>query len=118
MNEALHEAIAAVIPSCYRTVAPANAPTPYVIWQRIGGETSEYLDNEDSQVDGADVQIRIFSPDIRDPERLMPLLGSALRQHPDLTIRPVGNYRDDFDHDMNLFVADQDFEVNYHNTYN
>lgn len=113
MDEALHEAIAAVIPSCYRTVAPVNAPTPYVIWQRIGGDTSEYLDNEDSQVDTADVQIRIFSPDIRDPERLMQQLVSTLRQHPDLTIRPVGNFRDDFDHDMNLYVADLDFEITY-----
>ena len=113
MNEALHEAIAAVIPSCYRTVAPANAPTPYVIWQRIGGDISEYLDNEDSQVDTADVQIRIFSQDIRDPERLMPQLVGALRQHPELTIRPVGNFRDDFDHDMNLFSADQDLLVSY-----
>ena len=113
MDEALHEAISAVIPSCYRTVAPANAPTPYVIWQRIGGDTSEYLDNEESQVDTADVQIRIFSPDIRDPERLMQQLVSALRQHPDLTIRPVGNFRDDFDHDMNLFSADQDLLIFY-----
>ncbi|EFI63718.1 MULTISPECIES: DUF3168 domain-containing protein [Comamonas] len=118
MDEALHAAIAAVIPNCFGTVAPANAQTPYVIWQRIGGDTSEYLDNEDSQLDGADVQIRIFSQDVLEPKRLMPLLVSALRQHPDLTIRPVGNFRDDFDHDMNLFVADRDFEVNYHNTYN
>ena len=113
MDEALHEAIAAVIPSCYRTVAPANAATPYVIWQRIGGDASEYLDNEESQVDSADVQIRIFSPDIRDPERLMQQLVRALRQHPDLTIRPVGNFRDDFDHDMELFSADQDLVVKF-----
>lgn len=94
-------------------MAPANAPTPYVIWQRIGGDISEYLDNEDSQVDTADVQIRIFVCDILDPERLMPQLVGALRQHPELTIRPVGNFRDDFDHDMNLFSADQDLLVSY-----
>ncbi|MCO8251106.1 tail completion protein gp17 [Comamonas thiooxydans] len=113
MDEALHAAIAAVIQSCYGTVAPANAQTPYVIWQRFGGDTSEYLDNEDSQVDAADVQIRIFSQDILEPKRLMPQLVSALRQHPELTIRPVGIFRDDFDHDMNLFSADQDFKVSY-----
>lgn len=113
MDEALHAAIAAVIPNCFGTVAPANAPMPYVIWQRIGGETSEYMDNEDSQVDGADVQIRIFSQDILEPKRLMPQLVSALRQHPDLTIRPVGNFRDDFDHDMGLFSADQDLLISY-----
>ena len=113
MDEALHAAIAAVIPNCFGTVAPANAQTPYVIWQRFGGETREYLDNEDSQVDGADVQIRIFSQDILEPKRLMPLLVSALRQHPDLTVRPVGNFRDDFDHDMELFSADQDLLIFY-----
>ena len=113
MDEALHAAIAAVIPSCYGTVAPANARTPYVIWQRFGGDTSEYLDNEDSQVDAADVQIRIFSQDVLEPKRLMPQLVSALRQHPELTIRPVGSFRDDFDHDMNLFSADQDLIVSY-----
>jgi hypothetical protein len=59
------------------------------------------------------VQIRIFSPDILEPKRLMPQLVSALRQHPELTIRPVGSFRDDFDHDMNLFSADQDFTVKF-----
>ncbi len=113
MDEALHAAIAAVIPNCFGTVAPANAQTPYAIWQRFGGDTSEYLDNEDSQVDAADVQIRIFSQDILEPKRLMPQLVSALRQHPELTIRPVGNFRDDFDHDMNLFSADMDLIVRY-----
>jgi len=113
MDEALHEAIAAVIPNCFGTVAPANAQTPYVIWQRIGGETSEYLDNEDSQVDGADVQIRIFSPEILEPKRLMQQLVSALRAHLDLIVRPIGNFRDDYDHDMDLYSADQDIRVSY-----
>lgn len=113
MDEALQAAIAAVIPSCYGTVAPAKAQTPYVIWQRFGGDTSEYLDNEDSQADSADVQIRIFSPEILEPKRLMPQLVAALRQHPELTIRPIGNFRDDFDHDMGLFSADQDLLVSY-----
>lgn len=113
MDEALHAAIAAVIPSCYGTVAPANAPTPYVIWQRFSGAGSEYLGNDDSQVETAMVQVQVFSTDIMEPKTLMPQLISALRQHPGLTIRPSGRWRDDYDHDMCLFVADQDFEVSY-----
>lgn len=113
MDDVLHSAIAAVIPNCYGTVAPANAPTPYAIWQRFGGSNSEYLDNEDSQVDTALVQVRIFSPEIQVPKALMPQLISALRQHPDLVIRPSGGFRDNYDHDMGLFSADQDFEVSY-----
>ncbi|MDN5537396.1 hypothetical protein [Comamonas sp.] len=117
MDEALHTAIAVVIPNCYGTVAPANAPTPYVIWQRFGGEGREYLDNEDSQVETVQVQIQvqvqIFSTGIMAPKTLMPLLISALRQHPDSMIRPSGRWRDDCDHDMCLFVADQDIEVSF-----
>lgn len=113
MDEILHAAIAAVIPNCYGTVAPANASNPYAIWQRIGGDSSEYLDNEDSQLDSADVQIRIFSTDILEPKRLMPQLVTALRQHPELTIRPLGIFRDDYDHDMSLFSADQDLSVSF-----
>lgn len=113
MDEVLQAAIAAVIPNCYGTVAPANAPTPYVIWQRYGGDSAEYLDNEAPQVETAEVQFRIYSLDILEPKRLMPQLVSALRQHPDLTIRPVGNFRDDYDHDMALFYADQDLRVSY-----
>lgn len=113
MDEALHAAIAAVIPNCYGTVAPANAPTPYVIWQRFGGSGSEYLGNEDSQVETAQVQVQVFGADIREPKTLMPQLISTLRQHPDLTIRPSGRWREDYDHEMNHFVADQDFEVSY-----
>lgn len=113
MDEALHAAIAAVIPNCYGTVAPANALTPYVIWQRFGGDGSEYLGNEDPQVETAQVQVQIFGAEIMEPKTLMPQLISALRLHPDLMIRPSGRWRDDYDHDMSVFVADQDFEVSY-----
>ncbi len=113
MDEVLHAAIAAVIPNCYGTVAPANAPKPYVIWQRIGGDPSEYLDNEDPQVDQALVQVDIFALEIMEPKQLMKALAAALRQHPDLTIRPNGGMRDDFDHDMQLFSAARDFTVSF-----
>lgn len=113
MDEVLHAAIAAVIPNCYGTVAPANAPKPYVIWQRIGGDPAEYLDNEDSQVDQALVQVEIFAAEILEPKGLMKALTTALRQHLDLTVRPNGGLRDDFDHDMQLFSAARDFTVSF-----
>lgn len=113
MDEALHAAIAAVIPHCYGTVAPADAPTPYAIWQRYDGESPEYLDNEEAQVETALVQIEIFAPDILTPKTLMPALRAALRGHAELTIRPRGGFRDDVHHDMGLFSASQDFAVSY-----
>lgn len=113
MDEVLHAAIPAVIPNCYGTVAPANAPKPYVIWQRIGGDPPEYLDNEDPQVDQALVQIEIYADEILDPKVLMRTLTTALRQHPDLTVRPNGGMRDDFDYDMQLFSAARDFTVSF-----
>lgn len=113
MDIELHAAIAAVIPHCYGTVAPADAPEPYVIWQRIGGEFSEYLDNDTSQVDTATVQVRVFSRDILQPKALIAQLCEALRQHPEMVIRPQGGYMDDYDHDMGLFVAEMMFDVGY-----
>lgn len=112
MDETLHAAIAAVIPNCYGTIAPATAQTPYVIWQRIGGEDSEYLDNtEEPQVQRAIVQIEAFSADVLEPKTQMQALTAALRQHPELIVRPVGGLRDDYHHDMELFSTAQDFEV-------
>lgn len=113
MDDALHAAIAAVIPNCHCPVAPAGTQAPYVIWQRFGGDSSDYLDNGDPQLEVADVQLRIFSDDVLEPKRLMPLLVSALRAHPDLVVRPIGNFRDDYDHDMDLYSADQDIRVSY-----
>lgn len=113
MDAILEEAIKAVIPSCHCPVAPPDADLPYVIWQRFGGESSDYLDNEDPQLEVAEVQLRIFSDDVLEPKRLMPLLIRALRAHPDLVIRPIGNFRDDYDHDMDLYSADQDIRVSY-----
>ena len=84
-----------------------------MIWQRFDGEGREYLDNEDSQVETVQVQVQIFSTGIMAPKTLMPLLISALRQHPDSTIRPSGRWRDDHDHDMCLFFVDQDIEVSF-----
>lgn len=113
MDEVLHAAIAAVIPNCYGTVAPANAAKPYVIWQRIGGDPPEYLDNEDPQVDQALVQVEIYADEILVPKALMKVLTTALRQHPDLVVRPNGGMHDDFDHDMQLFAAARDFTVSF-----
>lgn len=113
MDEVLHAAIAAVIPNCYGTVAPPNAARPYAIWQRIGGNAAEYLDNEDPQVDEALVQVEIFDSDILAPKALMKTLTTALRAHPDLTVRPDGGLRDDYDHDMQLFSAARDFTVSF-----
>lgn len=112
MDIELHEAIVAVIPNCYGTVAPPNAVAPYVVWQRFGGEDSDYLDPTDTaQVSKVQVQVKIYSTDVLEPKTLMNALTDALRAHETLLIRHVGKWRDDYDHDMNLFVADQDFEV-------
>lgn len=112
MDIELHAAIAAVIPNCYATVAEPNAVAPYVVWQRIGGPSKEYLDPEDApQVVRAHVQIRLFSADVLEPKIKMQALEAALRANADLVIRPMSQLRDDYDHDMSLFVADCDFEV-------
>lgn len=112
MDIAIHNAIAAVVPNCYGTVAPAGAAKPYAVWQRIGGEDSEYMDPADApQVSKVQIQVRVFSADALQPKTLMQTLTNALRAHEALVIRPIGKWRDDYDHDMNLFVADQDFEV-------
>lgn len=112
MDIAIHNAIAAVVPSCFGTVAPPNAAAPYAVWQRIGGEDPEYMDPADApQVSKVQIQVRVFSADALQPKTLMQTLTNALRAHETLVIRPIGKWRDDYDHDMNLFVADQDFEV-------
>lgn len=112
MDIAIHNAIAAVVPNCYGTVAPAGAAEPYAVWQRIGGEDAEYLDPADApQVSKVQIQVRVFSADALQPKTLMQALTDALRANTDMAIRPIGKWRDDYDHDMNLFVADQDFEV-------
>lgn len=112
MDIAIHNAIAAVVPNCFGTVAPPSAATPYAVWQRIGGEDAEYLDPADApQVSKVQIQVRIFSADALQPKTLMQALTDALRANADMVIRPIGKWRDDYDHDMNLFVADQDFEV-------
>lgn len=112
MDIELHEAIAAVIPNCYGTVAPPNAVAPYAVWQRFGGDESEYLDpTEVPQVSEVQIQVKIYSVDVLEPKTKMQALKTALAQHETLIIRPIGSWRDDYDHDMNLFVADQDFKV-------
>lgn len=112
MDIAIHSAIAAVVPNCFGTVAESGAVAPYAVWQRIGGEDAEYLDSEDApQVSKVQIQVRIFSADVLEPKTKMQALTDALRAHETLVFRPIGKWRDDYDHDMNLFVADQDFEV-------
>ncbi|RMX06714.1 DUF3168 domain-containing protein [Corticibacter populi] len=113
MDQILHDAIAAVIPATFATVAPPNSPLPYAIWQRIGGDPGEYLDNEPPQVEHALVQVTVFGLDTASIKLLVHQLTAALREHDYLIVSPDGGFRDDYDSDMELFSAAQDYNVRW-----
>lgn len=113
MDNALHTAIAEIVPECYAITAPQTRGSLYAIWWRIGGEPGNYLDQEPPQVDHALVQIDVWGEDAMQVKTSMQQLKGALRDDDRMIITPVGNWRETYDPDMQLFCASHDFDVRF-----
>lgn len=114
MDEILHAAISEHVNECYAITATAP-PTGdlYAIWWRIGGDPSIYLDNENPQVDHAIVQVDVWGNDALRVKHAMQTIKVALHNNNELCIHPVGNWRENYDAEMQLFCASQDFSVRF-----
>lgn len=113
MKAELRQVILVFCPRVFLSVAPTGTQKPYITFQRIGGDALEYMDNEAPEARNSLVQIDVWSKDPDEADALLEQIKTALRQVEGFTAQPTGEARDDYDHDMEVYGASQDFNVWY-----
>jgi len=111
MEVALYQALAAICPRTFPTVAPASTVRPYVTYQQIGGQATNYLDDTQPNLRNAYMQVNVWANDPLEAITMMQQIEAELRSDQNFIARPQGAFRSDYDHDMEVYGASQDFDI-------
>ena len=108
MESDLFNLLKAVCPRVFPDIAPTSTVKPYVTWQQIGGDVLNPLDNSAPGVRNATIQINVWSATRVEANALMNQIEDAMRPFP---ARPVSASFSDYDHDMLVYSAQQEFNL-------
>lgn len=111
LEKKLHTLLVTVCPRVWPGVAPVSTPRPYVTWSEFGGQALEYLENTRPDLRNAFVQINVWSSDPQEAIALMLQIDNVLRNASTLLVRPQAAAQTDYDPDMLVHGARQDFSV-------
>ncbi len=78
----------------HEEIAPQDTPTPYVVWQVIGGHAHQHLDTP-AHLDDTQYQIMVYSPDRQQAYAVRELVRQALEMHSWILNPNLTNYEDD-----------------------
>lgn len=95
----------------YPDIAPANAAKPYVTFTQIGGEVVNLIEDAVVTVKNGRFQFNVWGTTRAQCSALILQIEEALVVSPLFQARPIGAARSDYDYDMALFGAMQDFSV-------
>jgi hypothetical protein len=108
LEEKLTAALRTVCPRVFRGTASVGTEQPYITYQRIGGQSVNFMDNAMPDKRNALVQINVWGGD---PDALIQQVELTLRAATDMQATPQGESRDADEPDMELAGASQDFDI-------
>lgn len=108
LEEKLTTLLRGLCPRVFRITAPVGTEQPYITYQRIGGQSVDFIDNAIPSKRNALVQINVWGGD---PDALIQQVELALRTSTDMQAAPQGESRDADEPDMELVGASQDFDI-------
>ncbi|WP_376750746.1 tail completion protein gp17 [Comamonas terrigena] len=88
MEVMLREALESVCGAVFPSVAPHGATGPYIIWQRVGGRDTTYLDNSAGPRNSR-VQISVWSLSKFESGQLLERVDAVLREHEEMSCKPT-----------------------------
>jgi hypothetical protein len=100
--------IETVCPRVFPVVAPTKTERPYVTYQFIGGEVLNPLDNSIPGLRNKSVQVNVWADTHKSANALIAQIEDAMRAMP---ARPVADSFSDYDHDMEVYSAQQEFNL-------
>lgn len=110
MESDLYARLVAICPRVYPDVAPTSTARPYVTYQQIGGETIDPLDNSAPGKRNAVIQINVWSNTRSEANAISHQIEDSMRL---MSARPQGASLSDYDYDMLVYGAQQDFALWY-----
>ena len=92
-------------------VAPMSTVRPYIVYNQVGGEVVSYLANTVPTQQNGRFQFNVWADTRATCAAVMLQVETALVTSTEMQATPVGAPHGDFDHDMDLFGAMQDFSI-------
>jgi hypothetical protein len=105
----LYAVLAAVTPRVFPDFAPVTTQRPYVTYQQIGGEVFNPLSNDDPGIRHSAMQISVWADTRVQAMTLSRSIEAAMRAATAFTARPDSAATGDFDADIPVYGASQDF---------
>lgn len=110
-DEKLTALLRLICPRTFCDFAPTDTERPYCTYQVIGGDTLSYLDAVVPNKENAEVQISIWSDSRLEATAMIKRVEVAMIMSPDFQASPLSSAAADYDADMNVRSARQDFTV-------
>ena len=95
----------------YPDVAPLTTVRPYIVYNQVGGIALDYLENTVSTKQNGRFQLNIWADTRATCAAVMLQVETALVTSTTMQARPISAPVGDFDNDMDLFGAMQDFTI-------
>lgn len=95
----------------YPDVAPPNTTKPYVTYTQIGGEVLSPLANVVADKKNGRIQFNVWGDTRSSVSALMLQIEAALVTSSLFQARPIGAARHDYDYDMAIYGAMEDFSI-------
>lgn len=99
-----------ICPRVYPDLAPANAATPYVTWQAIGGESLRYGDNTAPDKRNTLMQIDVWAKTRMEATTMIRQIEDAICSSA-WQAEPHGESRSTYESDTLLYGSSQDFDI-------
>jgi hypothetical protein len=111
LESALRDVLQGICPRAFPDVAPAGTEPPYLVWQQIGGRTTNYTDDVVPDEENAFVQIEAWAHTRVEANGLMRQIEAAMVVAPAFTARPMSAMSAAPSDDENLRGAMADFDI-------
>jgi hypothetical protein len=105
----LYTVLTAVTPRAFPDFAPVSTARPYVTYQQIGGQVVTLLANQAPGIRQSEVQVNVWSNTRKEAMELARAIEAAMCTATAFTARPAADVIADFDADVPVFGARQDF---------
>lgn len=111
MEAALQALLVALCPRARVDFFAELPAMPYVTWQLIGGKSIRFLDNSAPDKRNTRVQINVFSATRKECMALIRQIEEAMCASSAFVATPDAEPMTDFDADMKVYEAMQDFSI-------
>lgn len=102
-----------VTPRVHMDFARVTSQRPYVTWQQVGGDVVNYIGNEAPDAHLPEIQVNCWADTRAECMTLIRAIEVAMRGATAFTARPMGAAVADYDADVPVYGARQDFSCRH-----